>query len=176
MLKSVMPATRRPNSLRLSTWDYREAGSYSVTINAHEHQLIFGTVIDGEMVLNNIGALVDAQWRKLHRPDRGVYLDIHIVMPNHLHGIVILTPPPNLPPAIPAVNAARGSLGALIASFKGVASRAIRRQFPEFATHAIWQRNYRDRIIRNEAELHRARTYILNNPLQWEIDYNNPSK
>ena len=87
-------------------------------------------------------------------------------MPNHLHGVLFL------PPALTA------ALGRIIGSFKSLSTRGYTRGvhgsgWPRFPGK-LWQRNYYERVIRNEKELAGIREYIANNPLSWELDVENP--
>jgi putative transposase len=81
---------RRRRSIRLRGYDYAQAGAYFVTIVTKDRAPLFGEILDGEMCLNDGGALVDSVWEKLPDHYRGVECDAFIVMPNHVHGVILL--------------------------------------------------------------------------------------
>jgi putative transposase len=150
-----MPGPNR-KSPRLREYDYATAGSYFVTMCARGGACIFGAVIDDTVRLSRLGGIVEDHWIAIPRHFRGVVLDSFIVMPNHVHGIVSLLRAGHAPP-----------LPRLIASFKSAASRA--------AGRPLWQRSYYDRVIRDEIELRMLRGYVVDNPLKWAVDQENPS-
>lgn len=77
-------------SIRLKEYDYTTAGYYYITICTHEHQCLFGNISNGKSSLNKFGQVVKAEWLKTSNIRKNVELDQYIVMPNHLHGIIIL--------------------------------------------------------------------------------------
>ena len=199
------PDIHHRRSLRLQNYDYAQAGAYFVTVCTQDRVCLFGEVIDGVMVLNDAGKLVQHAWTDIptHAPDADV--DAFIVMPNHIHGIIILTntapvgaglvPAPDAPAKIvpthhaPVRNAATTDrattrvaptgLGGVVGAFKSrVTVEYIRgvkdHDLPPFSGR-VWQRNYYEHIIRNEDSLNRIRDYIINNPLQWALDRENPA-
>jgi hypothetical protein len=89
------PEKHRRRSIRLKGYDYSQAGVYFVTICTQGRACLFGEVIDGEMRLNDAGRMVVAEWERLPVLFPNVVLDAFVVMPNHIHGIVILTNPTN---------------------------------------------------------------------------------
>jgi putative transposase len=149
-----MPAPER-KSPRIREYDYATAGVYLVTACVRRRACILGTVIDDEMRLSRLGEIVARTWRAIPDHFPSVGLDAFIVMPNHVHGIVWLSRAGHAPP-----------LPAVIGSFKGAASRA--------AGQRLWQRSFHDRVIRSESELHALRRYVLDNPLRWALDRENP--
>ena len=88
---------RRRDSLRLSDWDYASPAWYFVTICAHRRKLIFGEVVDEKVVLNQLGAIVDEEWKRSADIREELNLDAYVVMPNHLHAIVIFDPIDRIP-------------------------------------------------------------------------------
>jgi len=87
------PERHRRRSMRLKGYDYSQAGAYFVTICTQGRACLFGEVVDGEMRLNDAGRMVVAEWERLPALFPNVVLDAFVVMPNHIHGIVILTDP-----------------------------------------------------------------------------------
>lgn len=194
------------NSIRLRDYDYSSAGAYFVTICAWQRECVFGEISDGEMRLNETGRLVDTCWRAIAGYFQQVSLDEFVVMPNHLHGIIVINSAKSIKvvgakqvsSALPAFGGnsikapdsglmgeadeslasplhgtQAGSLGAIIQNFKSISARRINK-FQQTPGCPIWQRNYYERVIRTENELARAREYIVNNPLKWELDKDNP--
>ncbi|MEJ5300651.1 MAG: hypothetical protein WHS38_06650 [Thermodesulforhabdaceae bacterium] len=91
-------------SLRLKGYDYSKPGAYFITIVSQERACLFGDVVDGEMQLNGAGRMVYAEWESL--PDRfpGIMLDAFVVMPNHIHGIIVIVGDPVGVGLVPAQN------------------------------------------------------------------------
>ena len=119
--------------------------------------------------------MVADEWQQTAFVRTYVELDAFVVMPNHIHGIIVITD--NSPIGRPAGSPLRkqsttlqsGSLGAIIGQFKSrVTKRA--RQLTNPPDYRIWQRNYYEHIIRNETTLNRIRAYIANNPAKWAED------
>ncbi len=121
-------------------------------------------------------------WEELSSHYQGVETDAFVVMPNHVHGIIVLVGAG--PRACPAHNgqprgvAPTKGLPDLVQSFKTMTikrySDGVKQlKWPRYSGK-LWQRNYYEHVIRREEELNRAREYILNNPLQWELDQDNP--
>jgi len=88
------PNRHHRRSIRLKNYDYSQAGAYFVTICTHGHIHLFGEVVDGEMRLNPFGEIVQAVWFDLPQHYGHVQLDAFVVMPNHVHGIIVLTADP----------------------------------------------------------------------------------
>ncbi|MBT0663311.1 transposase [Geobacter pelophilus] len=160
-------------SIRLKNYDYSQSGAYFVTICAWQRECLFGEIVDGKMLLNDFGRVVVDSWNWLASQYDYVALEGSVVMPNHLHGIIVI----NNVGAVrePLLHAEKTkSLGRLIGAFKTVSTKQINiiRNNPGCT---VWQRNYYERVIRNEDELTRAQEYIINNPLKWEFDKENPA-
>jgi putative transposase len=147
----------RRRSLRLAGFDYSQPGAYFVTICTGNRRCTLGEIRDCEMRLNHAGQVIAACWDEipLHFPN--AELDAFVVMPNHVHGILVLTEP----------RARHASpLHVIVSSFKAAVSKRIGR--------ALWQRNYFEHVIRGEKELNRIRGYIEDNPANWPTDEENP--
>ncbi|MCA9915636.1 MAG: transposase family protein, partial [Anaerolineae bacterium] len=91
ILTLTICAGRQRRSPRLQGYDYSQSGAYFVTICTHERAHLFGVVADGEMVLNRAGEIAQERWFALPDHHNGIELDAFVVMPNHIHGIIILT-------------------------------------------------------------------------------------
>lgn len=177
-----MNTNHHRRSIRLKDYDYTQNGAYFVTICTHEKQCIFGQVVDGAMVLNEWGRIVTDEWEQTAIIRTNIELDAFVVMPNHVHGIIVITesigaqcivPLPNapLPPKRGATphNVAPNSLGAIVRGFKSAVTRRIN-CLPDAPDHAIWQRNYYEHIIRNEESFNHIRAYITTNAAKWAED------
>jgi putative transposase len=172
------PARRR--SLRLKGYDYRQAGAYFVTICTQGRECLFGEVVDGQMQLNTLGEIVHRTWNDLPNHVAGMGLDEFVVMPNHVHGIIVMADES----VVGAGSVGAGSepaptttkrhgLPEIIRQFKTFSARRIN-EHRGTAGVQVWQRNYYEHIIRDEASLNRIREYIVNNPPQWAQDRENP--
>ena len=178
------PTKHHRRSIRLKGYDYSQAGYYFVTICCYQRQCLFGEIVDGVMRLNQYGEIVAETYQWLSSRYPYVHLDKWIIMPNHFHGIIVLTDKLYRGASRTAPTPAndrklkRKPLGRLIGAFKTVSTKKINliRNAPGTL---IWQRNYYEHIIRNEESLNRIRQYIVDNPLSWQIDKlhpDNPSK
>ena len=165
------------HSIRLTDYDYSGQGAYFVTFVTKGRLLLFGEVDDGQVRLNDAGMEVAGTWLWLPERFPTAGLDEFVVMPNHLHGIIWLTEPfSGTGESRLAPTQRRGAkpLGQLVGAFKTVSAKLVNTTLGT-PGRSLWQRNFYDRIIRNERELDRVREYIRNNPLQWELDEENPS-
>ena len=160
----------RIESARLKNWDYSTAWWYYVTINTKNHIEWFGIVENKKMYLNDIGKIVENEWLKTEMIRKNIELDYYIVMPNHLHGIIIINESVETTRRAVSTTLQPNSLGSIIGQFKSICTKHIRRFEPDFK----WQSRFYDRIIRNDNELYKIRNYIEQNPLRWELDKNLP--
>jgi len=181
-------------SIRMPGYDYTQPGAYFVTICTHGRVCLFDDPV--------MRRVVETYWQAIPRHARHVSLDAWVVMPNHLHGILIFTyatpvgarhSPHVLPStrgsakyaedgattkptgnASPPRGPSPGSLGIVVGNLKAVTARRINiiRHLPGAD---VWQRNYYEHVVRNERALQRIREYISNNPLSWDLDIENPA-
>lgn len=179
------PARQRRRSIRLKGYDYSKAGAYFVTIVTHNRACLFGEVVNEEMRLNELGEIVRNEWFRSAEIRREIQLnpDEFVVMPNHIHGIVWIADDDMVGATGRMVDVvgATGrsplpprSLASFIAGFKSGVTKCIN-QHRRTPGAPVWQRNYYEHIIRNEASLVRSREYIVNNPMQWALDRENPA-
>lgn len=165
-----MPTPPQRKSPRLPKWDYGAEWWYFVTICTKHHLPLFGQICDGRNTLTRLGEAARMQWTQipLHYPS--VELDYFVVMPNHVHGILILTRPAqnNSNTAVGQLKPPQSrSLGMIVNHYKGGITRWARQNGePEFQ----WQGRYYDHIIRNERGLYQIRKYIEENPFRWETE------
>ena len=85
------PDTKPHKSIRLRGYDYSRAGAYFVTICTHNKECLFGSVMGENMVLSDFGRMVEVEWLKTAEIRKNVILDVRVIMPNHFHGIVLIT-------------------------------------------------------------------------------------
>ena len=193
------PQKHHRRSIRLKGYDYSQAGAYFVTIVAWQRECLFGEVVNGTMHLNRHGHIVHDAWFDLKNHYRHVELGAFVIMPNHVHGIVVLvddrrggssslsetiapdedssgidTMPTNQ--TRPYVKPKpRHGLPEIVRAFKSFSARRINR-LRRTDGIPVWQRNYYEHIIRNERELDNITKYIETNPLRWNDDDENPMK
>jgi REP element-mobilizing transposase RayT len=154
-------------TIRIKGYDYSQSGAYFITICAYKQQIIFGDI--------NIKKIIEDEWSHTATIRTDIILDQFVVMPNHVHGIIIIddrvgayshTPLPA------AFKSPSRSLGAIIRGFKGATKIKIN-EYRNTPGLPIWQRNYYEHVIRNEADLSEKRKYIIDNPVKWnEDEYN----
>jgi REP-associated tyrosine transposase len=154
--------------LRLPHYDYASAGAYFVTICTHERACLFGHVRDDTMQLNVFGEIVENCWHLLPDLYPRLAADAFIVMPNHVHGIVVLATGSH------GVVERRQALPEIVRAFKSLSARRIN-AIRNATGRPLWQRGYYEHIIRNEISLAEIRDYIAGNPAQWAADRNNPA-
>jgi REP-associated tyrosine transposase len=166
MTGSLLDRHRR--SIRLPRYDYRTPGAYFVTIVSAARECLFDHPA--------LHSVLERCWLAIPRHFAHVTLDAFVVMPNHLHGIVLITADPPQPrSADRAASLVAGSLGAIVGNFKSVTTRRINTMRKTPAA-GVWQRNYHERVLRGERELERVRAYIAANPLRWALDRENPQR
>ena len=168
---------RKPN--RLQDYDYSQTGYYLVTICTQDKINYFGEIEKVRMKLSDIGQIVTDCWRGIPEHLRDTALDEFVVMPNHIHGIIVIKGNNSLQ-GDGVGNNDRCSLRnarnmellpKIISQYKSSVTRMVRKQW---GNHSFgWQKSFYDHVIRNNEDLHRVRTYIQNNPLNWELDKNN---
>ncbi|MBD2194177.1 MULTISPECIES: transposase [Calothrix] len=178
------PDKHHRRSIRLPGYDYTQTGMYFITLCIWQRECLLGEVLGaGSQRLSNInddinepaptyielsryGQVVQYNWNFMANKFSNVQLDEFVIMPNHIHGIIELKESGSKP------------LSEIVQSFKTSSARRIN-QLRDSKGIPVWQRNYYERIIRNEEALQNIREYIINNPLYWEQDElhpNNPSK
>ncbi|RMF82048.1 MAG: transposase [Chloroflexi bacterium] len=198
------PDKHHRRSIRLPYYDYREDGVYLFTAVTHHREELFGRIYDGQMWLSTFGNMVLEEWRRIpeHRPY--VQLDAFVVMPNHVHGIIVINhatvesnrrdvgaeralplndrgaqhaaPQPNPPQQSGKRNFGDmrpGSLSVIIRAFKSAATKRIN-AYRNTPGAVVWQRNFWERVVRDDDEWNQYRFYIDTNPERWASDRENP--
>jgi REP element-mobilizing transposase RayT len=152
-------------SIRLKGYDYSQAGAYFVTICIERRMCLLGAIRDGDVCHNPAGEMVTAVWSELAAHYPGVDTDEFIIMPNHVHGIILLVEPDEGPGL---------TLGDVVHRFKTLTTSQYAQGVKELGWEPfpgrLWQRNYYERIVRNERELQATRAYIIGNPFHWVQD------
>ena len=178
----------RISSARLQTWDYSAAGSYFVTICTKNRECLLGEIRQQKMYLSDIGKIAETQWLQTIelRPNMNLELGEYVVMPNHLHGIVIIgdnefndlkngngrdamhcvSTTTTMKPANQFGPQSK-NLASIIRGFKSsVTAHAKKIEHQNFG----WQTRYHDHIIRNTQSFENIQNYIINNPRNWAKD------
>ncbi len=184
------PEIYHRKSIRLKGYDYSSNGAYFITICVKDRVSIFGEIVNGKMNLNGYGKIVLEEWLKTEEIRENVIMDEFIIMPNHFHGIIFIEDSGRGDPVgspIFSDNEKRAShrlaptesktlkpnsLGAILGQFKSISTKKINKLNQIYFQ---WQRNYYEHIIRNEKALNNIRKYIIENPLKWQLDRENPS-
>lgn len=161
-------------SIRLKGYDYSRNGAYFITVCVQNRICLFGDIDQGEMILNGAGKMVQNIWDEIPKYYDGIEIDTFQIMPNHIHGIIVIVGAG--PRACPnnGVSQRGLSLPDAMHRFKTLTTKKYidgvkQHHWPPFE-RKLWQRNYYEHIIRDEQSLHKIREYIMNNPRDWERD------
>ena len=186
--------SRFRESLRLPDFEYLKDGAYFVTIVTQNRACLFGSIVEEEMKLNEAGMMIDQVCREITGIIQGIYLDDYQIMPNHYHGIIVIEYGVGAGlracPGRTQPQETAGSSGRVVPIEKGVSLPEIVGRFKSLTTHRyiegvkknhwepfdrrLWQRNYFERVIRNEREHQAISDYIFCNPRNWEKDEEYP--
>jgi len=175
------PRMHQRRSIRLKGFDYSQRGAYFVTICTKDRALYFEKY-------QGLREIVRRQWKELPQRFPDLILDEFIIMPNHIHGIIIVGV--GLVPALSYRATARvaptfsgdrpaPTVGEIVGTFKSLCIHDQLTYIKEKKIDVVgklWQRNYYEHIIRSENELNRIREYIQNNALKWDLDKENPAR
>jgi putative transposase len=156
---SYDPDRHHRRSIQLQGYDYAQAGAYFITLCTQGRARLFGRVTRGVVELSDIGRIVAEEWERTPVVRPNVELDAYVVMPDHMHGILVITYHDGGAARAEAGSPLRSptrTVGAIVRGFKGA---VVRR-----AGTPLWQRNYHEHIIRDAAALDRIRCYIAANP------------
>ena len=194
------PNNHHRRSIRLHGYDYSQPGIYFITLCTYNRECLFGEILNGEMRLNEFGKIANQCWLEIPNHFPQTQLDEYIIMPDHIHGIIVLND------FVGVQNVGTKNVGAKIVGAKIVGAKnfsplpmptpeqnitpfrspsktigSIIRGFKIGVTkwfrqntdiYVVWQRNFYEHIIRNEDELNRIRQYIIDNPKKWKTDEN----
>jgi len=182
---------RGRRSIRMPDYDYSVPGWYFITICVKNRQCVFGDVVDGKMVLSRFGYIAKQSLKDVPKHYKHVRLDSYIVMPNHVHVIIVIRrvgagfkpAPTGLHPTHitdgaglkPAPTGKRQGLSETIRAFKTFSAQKIN-MLRQSSGDPFWQRNFHERIIWTDEGLASTRDYIRLNPLRWHVDPENPNR
>lgn len=170
------PAIHNRRSIRLKGYSYSLPGAYFMTIVTQGREMRLGEILEGEMVLSQFGCIVLNAWQELPRHYPNVELGDFVVMPNHVHGIVVLVDD--------SLCSSRGGsqtrpydarpyeyhgLPEIVRAFKSFSARRIN-AIRGTTGQPVWQRNYYEHIVRDQVEWERIIAYIQANPKNWQCD------
>jgi REP element-mobilizing transposase RayT len=160
---------RNRKAIRLKEYDYSRPGEYFVTICTYEKEYIFGEIIADEMHLSQEGIIAQQCWKQIPNHFEYAELDEYVVMPNHIHGIIILNyhgrdVQLNVPTRL---SPKKGSLSVIIRTYKAAVTTECRRKG---LFHFRWQSRFYEHIIRSDKDLNNIREYITGNILKWAFD------
>lgn len=194
------PNIHHRRSIRLKGYDYSCAGLYFITICVQDRKCLFGIIENDEMVLNEFGTIAYQQWEKLPERFNNMVLDVFQIMPNHMHGVIMLTDSVGATLAVAhdvntnaendavvpddsivAVGAGASpaptntkTVGDIVGAYKSLVANGCLEIFkqnqPGKMMGKLWQRNYYEHIIRDDKSCQRISEYIINNPKNWEGD------
>jgi REP element-mobilizing transposase RayT len=178
------PQKHHRRSIRVNQYDYTQPGGYFITLVTLNRYCLFGNIMDGLMRLSDLGQIAFECWRAIPEHFPNVELGASVVMPNHVHGIILITDgrgtiyrAPTTGDRAPTTEQFQkpipGSIPTIVRTYKAAVTRRIGR---EHGLTNIWQRNYYEHVIRNNEELNRIHLYIESNPLNWYADDENPGK
>ena len=158
-------------SIRLKNYNYAERGAYFLTICTKHKQRLFGNIKQDKICLNQLGKIAFSCWQEIPQHFPYVNLDVFVIMPNHVHGILWITKSVNdkfNPRKFGKMT--KGSISNVVRSYKAIVTKKINQICQQQGTSLIWQRNFYEHIIRDEKALNNIREYIVNNPLNWHND------
>lgn len=180
-------------SARLQNWDYSWAGAYFITICTQNREHYFGEIKNEKMILSPIGVIADILWYEIPHHAKNVELEAFVVMPNHIHGILIinsnmdndnthivetghalsLPQTPNKTSIQPITigqqrfqNIGKNSISSIIGSYKSAVTKHALRLGFDFQ----WQTRFHDHIIRDDQSFQKISNYIENNIITWRED------
>ena len=193
----------RVESTRLPNRDYSQNGWYFVTICTYEREWLFGDVINGQVHLSEIGKIAKKFWVEIPQHSQHTYIDAYVIMPNHVHGIIIIDNPEcreiseskdvtqcrDVPWNVSTTsgddfddtdvyrNLSKISpkAGSLSVVIRSYKAAVTRWCNMNGYSNFAWQQRFFDKIIRADGSVDKIREYMINNPLKWEYENNNSS-
>ena len=172
------------SSARLQNWDYASEGAYFITICTKDRKHYLGEIVEEEMILSNVGVIADLMWYEIKNHSKNIELGEYVIMPNHMHGILILNDVPL--PVVETLHATSlrvessthkneqmakispksNSISSIIRGYKSAVTKHCNRLGFDFA----WQTRFHDHIIRDAQSFENIQNYIWSNPMNWEKD------
>jgi putative transposase len=183
------PDKHHRRSIRFEGYDYAQPGTYFLTVCTYQRESLLGRIESGQVVLSDAGETARLVWDGLPSRFPSVGLDEYVIMPNHVHGIVLVGAQFIAPDPKGGLTDHLLALGEIVRAYKATVTRLVRRRDdgatnPDVVDKGVmnhaptgfgWQRGYYEHVVRNEAELTAIREYIQNNPGRWDEDENNPA-
>ena len=185
------PEIHKRKSIRLKGYDYSLAGLYFITICCDDRICRFGHIVGeglapSQMILNEYGIIAYNEWGKLAERFQNFELDVFQIMPNHMHGIIVLNEhvgatlavapnngvAPNNDANIWAGASPAPTVSDIVGAYKSLVSNGCLEIYKSKneTMGKLWQRNYYEHIIRNEQSYQTISNYIINNPAKWQED------
>jgi REP element-mobilizing transposase RayT len=192
-------------SVRLKGYDYAQPGAYFVTICVRDRKCLLGKIINDQVQKSEYGRVAESFWAQIPVRFPNVSIDVFVVMPNHIHAIVMIhgptrrgavtaplggvTPPLRQDGALGGVTPPLrqgGASGGVTAPLRRPTLGQVVAYYKYETTKQInqvrgtpgcpfWQRGFYDHVVRNERDLNAVREYVANNPLKWALDRDNPA-
>lgn len=166
------------HTIRLKEFDYSSNDIYYVTIVTQDRQCIFGDIIDGIILLNQAGCMIDRWLNELPNKFPGIIIDSYVIMPNHVHFLIIHVGADLCVCTNEEKEYIPPKLAGIVQWFKTMTTndyiRGVRDGICPSFNKRIWQRDYYEHIIRNYAEFQEKREYIKSNPSLWNSDEHHP--
>jgi len=190
------PSIHHRSNIRLKGYDYSQEGLYFITICIKNRKCLFRKIENREMILNDAGKMVENQWLILPQRFPNIKLHEYIVMPNHFHAILeivgatlvvlqndVVAPNNNdndnsqkgqPQGCAPTETTNKKTLGDMVGAFQSITTvdyiRGVKNNNWQTFDGKLWQRNYWERIIRNEQSYQQISEYIISNPSNWTDD------
>ena len=165
---ATLPRRKWP---RLRSFDYGQEGFYFITVCAFRRRCLFGVAARGGVDLSAVGEMVARCWLAIPEHAPQAVLDAFVVMPNHIHGIVAIVGGSDGG----MERAGKTAIPTIVGGFKAAVTKEVR-AMEGFASTRLWQSRYYEHVIRSEASLRDIRQYIVDNPLKWDLDVENPER
>ena len=165
----------------MTGWDYSSNGAYFITFVTQNRKRNLGKIKEAKMILSDFGEIVFAEWQKSFEIRHELFCNEFIIMPDHLHAILIIDQPNGR--VIPPTQSNHSnfyrmpkSISSFIAGFKSAVNSKIddyidfhKLDIPKYnRNNHFFQPNYHDHVIRSKTEYHRIKKYTINNPQKWE--------
>jgi len=164
-------------SVRLKGYDYSQVCAYFLTVCAYDRLCLFGEIENGLMSLNQYGEIVAEEWLRSAVVREEIECGEFVVMPNHFHGIVHIVQSDfntkNRAYCHTPLRSPSRNLGAMVRGFKSAVTNRCN-EIRHTVGISVWQRNYYEHVIRDDADYNRIVEYILENPQRWMEDSLHP--